>query len=85
MTAYSGAITDGTISSAYTEFFVDHNEPLEALEWVRENGHWSLGGLLDGYGFLLIVKAKPNSRARSRPHPAGSRILRRPHLSPPPL
>ena len=28
--------SDGLISSVYTEFFVDHTEPLEALAWVRE-------------------------------------------------
>ena len=26
--------TSGAISSVYTNFFVDHTEPLEALEWV---------------------------------------------------
>lgn len=28
----------GAIASVFTEFYVDHGEPLEALQWVRERG-----------------------------------------------
>lgn len=45
----------GTISCVFTEFYVDHAEPLEALKEFEERGHWSLGKLLDGHEFLVIV------------------------------
>jgi hypothetical protein len=46
----------GVISSIYTEFFVDHKEPLEALENFKAAGRgWCLGELLDGHEFLLIL------------------------------
>ncbi|KAK3174280.1 hypothetical protein OEA41_001524 [Lepraria neglecta] len=50
--------TSGVISSVYTQFFVDHTEPLEALAWVREGLDWPLGELLDGYEFLLMIELK---------------------------
>ena len=59
-------VTDGTTSSVNTGFFVDHTEPLEALEDIRMQVDWPLGDLLDGHEFLLVLEAKPRSRARSR-------------------
>ena len=44
----------GVISSVYTEFFVDHTEPLEALEILKKWG-WCLGELLDGHEYLIIL------------------------------
>ena len=35
--------TSGLVSCVDTGFFVDHNEPLEALAWVREEMAWPLG------------------------------------------
>ena len=35
--------TSGVISSVWTNFFVDHAEPLEALNWVRQGLSWPLG------------------------------------------
>ena len=55
----------GAISSVYTKFFVDHTEPLDALEWVRERLDWPLGELFDGYEFLFIIENR--RRGRSRP------------------
>jgi hypothetical protein len=37
--------TSGLVSSVDSEFFVDHNEPLEALAWVRGEMKWPLGEL----------------------------------------
>lgn len=53
------------ISGVNTQFLVDHGEPLEALDLVRESWNWPLGELPDGYEFLLIVPVKPR-RPRSR-------------------
>ncbi|RFU35397.1 hypothetical protein B7463_g938, partial [Scytalidium lignicola] len=60
--------TSGLVSSVDTGFFVDHTEPLEALEWVQQESElsWPLGELLDGYEFLLILKARRRARSRSR-------------------
>ncbi|KAI9653329.1 MAG: hypothetical protein M1829_001314 [Trizodia sp. TS-e1964] len=57
--------TSGLVSGADTGFFVDHEEPLEALAWVRESMEWPLGELLDGHEFILILQAKRRRRSRS--------------------
>lgn len=59
--------TSGVISSVYTNFFVEHTEPLEALAWVREGLDWPLGELLDGYEFLLTMAVRRRNGSRSRP------------------
>jgi hypothetical protein len=61
--------TSGLVSSVYTNFFVDHDEPLEALAWVREEQKWPLGELLDGHEFLLIVGVRRRDGSKSRPRP----------------
>jgi hypothetical protein len=45
----------GVVSSAFTSFYVDHNEPLEALKEYKRRGGWVLGELLDGHEFLIIL------------------------------
>ncbi|MCJ1262286.1 hypothetical protein MMC22_002156 [Lobaria immixta] len=57
--------TSGAISSVYSNFFVDHTEPLEALAWVREGLDWPLEELLDGWEFLLMVEARHRNRSKS--------------------
>ena len=57
--------SSGLVSSVDTGFFVDHEEPLEALAWVRESMDWPLGELLDGHEFILILQARRRSRSRS--------------------
>lgn len=57
--------TSGLVSSVDSGFFVDHNEPLEALAWLREDMDWPLGELFDGHEFLLIFEARRRSRSRS--------------------
>ena len=47
--------TSGAISSVNTEFYVDHDEPLAALQTFKASGKWSLGELLEGHEFLVIV------------------------------
>ncbi|KAL8869425.1 MAG: hypothetical protein Q9174_004279, partial [Haloplaca sp. 1 TL-2023] len=44
-------VTDNTISSVDTGFHVDHTEPDEALQCVRQEGDWLLGDLVDGCEF----------------------------------
>ncbi len=56
--------SDGTISCVDTQFFVDHTEPLQALE-IAEEG-WPLGKLLEGHEFILIGRRKLTARKRSR-------------------
>jgi hypothetical protein len=58
--------TNGVVSSVDTGFFVDHEEPLEALLWVRENMNWPLGELIDGHEFLLILQVRRRARSTSR-------------------
>ncbi len=50
-------------------FYVDRNEPLEALAWVREEMDWPVGELFDGLEFLLILEARHRSRSRSTSRP----------------
>ncbi len=57
--------SDGTISCVDTQFFVDHTEPLQALE-IAEEGGWPLGKLLDGHEFILVGCRKLTARKRSR-------------------
>ncbi|KAG0691593.1 hypothetical protein DFH29DRAFT_884126 [Suillus ampliporus] len=45
---------DGTVSSVFTSFYVDHAEPLKALKQYKAKGPWALGELLDGHEFLVI-------------------------------
>jgi hypothetical protein len=46
--------TTGAVSSVFTHFYVDHDEPLEALAEYKKTG-WVLGELLDGHEFLIIL------------------------------
>jgi len=58
-------VEDGSVSSVFTNFFVDHKEPLEALENVKGRGtEWPFGDLLEGHEFLLIIK--PQSRRQDQ-------------------
>ena len=47
--------TSSAISSVNTEFYVDHGEPLAALQTFKASGKWCLGELLEGHEFLVIV------------------------------
>jgi hypothetical protein len=52
--------TTGAISSVFTNFYVDHTEPLEALKRFKENTGWVLGELFDGHEFLVILPTGDN-------------------------
>lgn len=62
----------GLFCGVDTGFFVDHKEPLEALEWVQQSWQWPLGNLPDGHEFLLVLQ---NKRHRPKsPKPASDAI-----------
>ncbi|UPL02583.1 hypothetical protein LCI18_013517 [Fusarium solani-melongenae] len=48
----------GLISGVDTNFLVDHEELLHALNHVKSFRHWPLGDLPDGHEFLLILPAQ---------------------------
>ena len=49
---------DGSCCCASTNFYVDHAEPLAALEGVEARGvHWPFGSLPEGCEFLVLVKS----------------------------
>ncbi|KAG1742266.1 uncharacterized protein EDB91DRAFT_1052130, partial [Suillus paluster] len=50
-----------TVSSVFTSFYVDHTEPLEALQQYKAKGQWCLGDLLEGHEFLAIFPIEPLS------------------------
>ncbi len=68
-TVFDPGDTSGLVSSVDSGFFVDHNEPLEALAWLREDMEWPLGELFDGHEFLLVLEARRRSRSRSTSRP----------------
>lgn len=48
---------DGVVSCADTKFYVDHDEPEQALEATCQKGvEWPFGRLPDGHEFLAIVE-----------------------------
>jgi len=63
---FSSDEPDSLISGVDSGFFVDHEEPLEALAWLQERGVWPLGDLPDGHEFLLIFESSRRRRPRSR-------------------
>lgn len=50
--------TSGAVSSVNTNFYVDHDEPLAALQIFKASRNWSLGELLEGHEFLIIVPVR---------------------------
>jgi hypothetical protein len=50
---------ENVVSCADTAFWVDHGEPLWALDVIKETGvFWPFGRLPDGCEFLILVEAK---------------------------
>ncbi|KAG1792604.1 uncharacterized protein HD556DRAFT_1239177 [Suillus plorans] len=52
---------NGSISSVFTQFYVDHAEPLRVLLHYQNKGQWCLGELADGHEFLAIFPIVPVS------------------------
>jgi hypothetical protein len=60
---------DGSVSCASTQFFVDHSEPLAALEAVKRRGvEWPFGTLPEGCEFLVLVKSGEADSAGGKVH-----------------
>ena len=50
-------VRDGSVSCADTGFWVDHEEPIDALRIMGENGvGWTFGDLPEGHEYLVVVK-----------------------------
>lgn len=64
-TLFDSQDTSGIVSGVDTEFLVGHEEPPEALAWVRESMEWPLGESLDGHEFFLIPQIRRRCRSRS--------------------
>lgn len=48
-------VTDGSISSIDTAFFVDHTEPNRILAQYVADNKWALGELVEGHEFVVLV------------------------------
>ncbi|KAG7111738.1 hypothetical protein HYQ44_009933 [Verticillium longisporum] len=57
--------TGEMVSAVDSGFYVDHDEPLEALAWFKANRTWPLGDLPDGHEFLFSVGRSTQRRSRS--------------------
>ena len=47
--------TDGAVSLADTNYYVDHAEPLEVFRSYLSAEKWRLGSLRDGHEFILLI------------------------------
>jgi hypothetical protein len=55
----------GVVSCADTNFYVDHTEPLNALEIVKQSGlEWPFGDLPEGHEYLVLVKGRGGEARR---------------------
>ncbi|CAG8402782.1 unnamed protein product [Penicillium salamii] len=61
---FDSSTESGLVSGVNTRFFVDHVEPLEALEEVKAKWHWPLGELEEGHEFLMILQARLRCSSR---------------------
>ena len=52
---FGGEHPAGSVSSIFTKFFIDHEEPLGVLKSYKDADRWSLGELHEGYEFLFIA------------------------------
>ena len=51
----------GAVLSVVTEFYVNHDEALKALDKFKVCGPWCLGDLPDGHEYLVIFPSLPLS------------------------
>jgi len=58
-TIFQAGCDTGAVSSVFTEFYVDHEEPLEVLDKFKARGNWCLGELLDGHEYLALFPVVP--------------------------
>ncbi|KAI0737885.1 hypothetical protein C8Q80DRAFT_1222624 [Daedaleopsis nitida] len=55
---FDASVADGTVSSANTNFFVNHEEPNTILSHYLAENNWSLGNLLEGHEFIVLLPMK---------------------------
>ncbi|KAK3324074.1 hypothetical protein B0T19DRAFT_427680 [Cercophora scortea] len=65
-TSSGNAKADDLVAGVDSNFFVDHDEPLAALAWLKERALWPLGELPDGHEFLFVFESSRRHRSRSR-------------------
>ncbi|KAG1802339.1 hypothetical protein EV424DRAFT_1273224, partial [Suillus variegatus] len=53
-TLFEDDCCNGSILSVFTQFYVDHAEPLRVLSHYQNKDQWCLGELADGHEFLAI-------------------------------
>lgn len=54
---FDNKVSDGTVSCADTNFFVDHAEPDAALNAIVGKGiEWPFGELPEGHEFLILIE-----------------------------
>ena len=58
-TIFQAGCDTGAVLSVFTEFYVDHEEPLEVLDKFKARGNWCLGELLDGHEYLALFPVMP--------------------------
>ena len=52
---FDDSCTTGAVSCVFTEFYVNHDEPLAALEFFKTRRRWCLGELPEGHEYLIIL------------------------------
>ena len=62
--AFDAGDSSGLVSCVDPNFFVDHNEPLKALVWAREEKNWPLDELFDGHECCVFLEARRRHRSR---------------------
>ena len=65
----------GLVSSVDSGFFVDHQEPLEALAWVQEAMDWPFGELHDGHEFIVLIESRRRARSTLQSSKSASKGL----------
>ena len=50
-----GDLQNGTSYEVFTDFWIDHTEPKDALRVFNDNKRWGLGQLSEGHEFLVLI------------------------------
>ncbi|KAH9919406.1 uncharacterized protein B0H18DRAFT_636488 [Fomitopsis serialis] len=84
---FGGDHPPGAVCSIFTQFHVDHEEPLGVLRTFQNANRWFLGELHEGYEFLVVVPMTATTRwprepAFARAWSSGHLLLTRDFTSP---
>ena len=61
--------TDGSISVANTEYFIDHEEPNAILRYYVEKKQWPLGTLKKGHELAVVIHTPSHALISCRSDP----------------